>query len=123
MEDNKKELEDFKGFIRLNQQMAKGIFGLVFWQILEVLPQMSPDDLANEGINLKLTDSDDEFMAVFISSFIKFWRASGDFYATSRFVADCIGMTANELIEAKMFFEQQWWETARTGASQDRTDK
>ena len=102
--EQREELEKHKELLASTPQLFKPMFGMMFWQFVELESEMSPEDLLKEAITLTLADDNDEAFAGFMSLYVQLWDSARDFHAASRFIADSLGMTANELIEARAAF-------------------
>lgn len=104
MSENKNELNEIQGFIARNVDVIKPNFGVMFWQLSELQNRLSPEEFADQGLNLELQEADDEVVAEFLAIYLKLWRDSNDLNAASRFVASRLGMTADELIQTRQLY-------------------
>ena len=82
------------------------MFALVFWQLVELENRLSAEELLAHGMTLDFESENDEVFAVFMGTFMELWNSSKSFDATSRFVADALEMSANELIQGKVLLAQ-----------------
>ena len=107
-EENQKKLQEIKAYLTSNQEFVKPLFGFLYWQfsLLEEAANYDPEEALTEATSVKLSHEDDEFIASFVATYIELWQSAKDLGAASRFIADCVDMTANELIEAKMVWRK-----------------
>ena len=106
IEEQKEKLSEIKAKLRHDKETMKPYFGYLFWQISDMVAVMSPDDVMKQAVNLTLDNDTDALYAEFIATYIELWSSSNDFNAASRFLADALELSANELIEAKIYFEK-----------------
>lgn len=105
MNDNtKEELADLLSLLRQHGEVIKPNFGFMFWELLELEKRLSPADFAEQGMNFRLESDGDEIIASFIAGYIKLWYSADDFYAASRFIANALGMSADELIQTRVLY-------------------
>ena len=102
-EENQKKLNEIKEFIVSNREFLKPLFGFLYWQFsqIEESCHYNPDEALQEATSVNLSHEDDELIAAFIASYLELWQGARDLGAASRFIADTLAMTANELIEAR----------------------
>ena len=106
LEEQKQKLSEIKHTLRQDKMTIKPYFGFLFWQISEMVAVMNPDEVMKEAVNLTLNSDTDAVYAEFMATYIELWSSSNDFNAASRFVADALELSANELIEAKIYYEK-----------------
>ena len=106
LEEQKEKLAEIKDTLRKDKLTIKPYFGYLFWQISDMVAVMSPDDVMKQAVNLTLDSETDAIYAEFIATYVELWSSSNDFNAASRFIADALELSANELIEAKIYFEK-----------------
>ena len=106
LEEQKEKLSEIKMNLRQDKLTIKPYFGFLFWQISDMVAVMSPDDVMKQAVNLTLDSETDALYAEFIATYVELWSSSNDFNAASRFIADALDLSANELIEAKIYFEK-----------------
>tara|TARA_B100001094_G_scaffold325852_1_gene380905 strand:- start:843 stop:1199 length:357 start_codon:yes stop_codon:yes gene_type:complete len=104
---NKKRLLEVKDYLSANTELLKPIFGFLYWQfsLLEESTDYNPDEALIEATKVTLSHEDDEFIAAFLATYIELWQSAKDLGAASRFIADSLGMTANELIESRLVWK------------------
>ena len=107
LEEQKEKLAEIKDTLRKDKLTIKPYFGYLFWQISDMVAVMSPDDVMKQAVNLTLDSETDAIYAEFIATYVELWSSSNDFNAASRFIADALELSANELIEAKIYFEKK----------------
>lgn len=103
-DDQRSQLQEIRLFLKQNQEVLKPVFGLTFWELERIADQVSPEEIAAQGINLTLTDPDDEVVASFVSTYIQLWTNSRDFNAASRFIASSLQMSADELLQTRQLY-------------------
>lgn len=101
---NSRQLQEIRDLLRSNTDVLKPYFGMVYWQLIAMEGQVRPEDFLQEGGQLTLREEQDETIAAFISTFMQLWESAGDLNVASRFVADGLGMSADELIQSRMQF-------------------
>ena len=106
-DDQRKQLEDMKFLIRSNAEKIKPLFGVMFWELADIEGQMTPEEFAEAGMAMKMEDPDDEVLGSFMSTYVTLWLSAGDLTAASRFVADCLGMSADELLQTRTIYKNK----------------
>ena len=104
--EQREKLSEIKANIRTDKDVIKPYFGFLFWQISDMVNVMQAEEVMKEAVNLTLSDETDAVYAQFMATYIELWSSSNDFNAASRFVADALDLSANELIEAKIYYEK-----------------
>ena len=103
----KQELEEIKAHLKQNAELIKPAFGMMFWQLQNAEERLNPEDFAEQGMKLTLDQVDDEVIATFITTYVKLWLSAKDFNAASRFVADCLSLSADELLQSRQVYINQ----------------
>ncbi|NRA63294.1 MAG: hypothetical protein HRU19_02355 [Pseudobacteriovorax sp.] len=101
----RQKLNEITAQLKLNQDLNKRYFGLLFWQLSAVANQLSLSEIASQPSTLAMTEGDDEALAALVGIYLQIWDSANDFHAASRFLASTLEMTADELIQSKMIFE------------------
>lgn len=107
MSEQRENLEAIKLNLTQNRDLIVPVFGFMFWQLSEAEKSLSAEDFAKEGMNLTLDHSDDEVIATFMADYIKLWLSANDFNAASRFIANCLAMSADELLQTRQVYLDQ----------------
>lgn len=107
MSQDPDSLESVKTYIKQHREIIKPMFGLMFWQLAAAEEHLSAEDFAAQGMNLTLDGADDEVLANFMAQYVKIWLSANDFNAASRFVASCLEMSADELLQTRLLHLQQ----------------
>ena len=100
-DNGRKELEDIKSLLRNNIELLKPVFGMMFWELADAEQVMNADEFLNHGMSLNLEEIDDEIIAAFMATYAKLWQNSNDYTAASRFIANCLSMSADELLQCR----------------------
>jgi len=103
-EEQRQQLEDIKFLIRNNADKIKPLFGVMFWELADIEKRISPEEFARQGMQMTMQESDDEVLASFMGSYVNLWMSAGDLTAASRFVADCLSMSADELLQTRSIY-------------------
>jgi hypothetical protein len=103
-EASKKQLQEIKEFFRTERERLKPLFGYMFWEFAASGAKTPPESFLSDGMSLTLDQADDEVQASFMASYVQIWDNCQDFNAASRFVAEALGMSADELIQCR----QNW---------------
>lgn len=103
-EASRKQLQEIKEFLGMERERLKPLFGFMFWQFAASGAKTPPESFLKDGMSLTLNQDDDEVQASFMASYVQLWDNSQDFNAASRFIAQSLGMTADELIQCR----QSW---------------
>jgi hypothetical protein len=103
-DNGRKELEDIKSLLRNNIELLKPVFGMMFWELADAEQVMNADEFLNHGMSLNLEEIDDEIIAAFMATYAKLWQNSNDYTAASRFIANCLSMSADELLQCRHLY-------------------
>lgn len=101
-----KQLKEIKSLLKTHRETNKAWFGLLFWELQEAAKHYTFEAICQQQASLSLSSEDDEQYASLLSTYLQLWDSAKDFNAASRFIADCLEMTADELIECKILFEK-----------------
>ncbi|SMF59775.1 hypothetical protein [Pseudobacteriovorax antillogorgiicola] len=107
IEQQRERLREIQEVLRANRKIYKPMFGLMFWQLSDAAKHLSLDDIRNESMTLTLTGDDDEALGALLGIYLQIWDSAKDFNAASRFIASTLELSADELIQSKVLFEQQ----------------
>lgn len=103
-EDQQRELSEIRFLIKANRELIKPYFGLMFWQLQEAERVLPAEEFARHGMSMNLEGEDDEVLASFTAAYVKLWLSARDFNAASRFLANELAMTADELLQSRQFW-------------------
>jgi hypothetical protein len=107
MSKQKEKLEEIKKSLQQNREILMPVFGIMFWQLALAEARLTAEEFASEGMKLTLEKDDDEVVATFMATYIELWLSAKDFNAASRFIADGLGMSADELLQTRQLYQDQ----------------
>lgn len=107
MTDHRQQLEEIARNLQEQSELYKPMFGLMFWQLLDAQKHMSIEEISQQPLTITMDQETDEALGALFSTFIQLWDSSQDFYAASRFMAQKLGMSADELIQTKLIADHQ----------------
>lgn len=103
-EDQQRELGEIRFLIKNNRELIKPYFGLMFWQLQDAERVLSAEEFAQHGMSMNLEGEEDEVLASFTAAYVKLWLSAKDFNAATRFLANELAMTADELLQCRQFW-------------------
>ena len=103
-EESQRDLEDVTFLLKNHRPLLKPIFGLMFWELQGIENKLSAEEIASQGMNFTMADSEDEIIASFMAAYVKLWLSAKDFNAASRFVSDKLEMSADELLQLRQIY-------------------
>ena len=106
-EESLEKLRQIRETLGQNRELYKAYFGLLFWQLLEASKQMSVEEISAQSGSLTLEGQKDEEHGILLGFYLQIWDSAKDFNAASRFLAETLQMSADELIQCKILFEKQ----------------
>jgi hypothetical protein len=106
MSTGKEELEEMKAFMRINAELLKPMFGMMFWQLQSLEETLDAEEFTKQGMTLTMIDAEDETLAAFMAHYMSIWQNSKDFNAASRFICSCLNMSADELLQTRQMYLQ-----------------
>jgi hypothetical protein len=107
MSKQKEKLEEIKTSLQHNREILMPVFGMMFWQLAAAESHLTAEQFANEGMKLTLEKVEDEIVGTFMATYIELWLSAKDFNAASRFIADALGMSADELLQTRLLYQNQ----------------
>ena len=79
----------------------------MFWELAAVEKHMSLEQIQEETLSLTLEGEDDESLGVLMGTYFQIWASAQDFNGASRFIADSLELTADELLQSKIIYESR----------------
>ncbi len=105
--DNLRQLNEIKKNLSDNREVFKAFFGLLFWELHFASQSFSYNEICKQQGSLPLESEGDDQYATLLNIYLQIWDSAKDFNAASRFIADALKMSADELIQCKILFEKK----------------
>ena len=106
-DSQRQQLLEIQEILKGNRDLYKPMFGLMFWELAEAAKHLKFEEISKESLSLTMTGEEDEALGALVSIYLQIWDSANDFNAASRFMASTLELSADELIQSKIIFEQR----------------
>lgn len=106
-QEQRRQLQEIKDMLRQHKDLYKPMFGLMFWEFCSVEKTLSFEEVQKEALSFTMEGEEDESLGVLLSTYFQIWGSARDFNAASRFMADALELSADELIQSKMIYDSK----------------
>lgn len=107
IEEQRRQLQEIRDSLKAQKDLFKPMFGLMFWELAAVEKQMSFEDIQKETLSLTMQGEEDESLGMLLGIYFQIWSSAKDFNGASRFIADSLGLSADELLQSKIIFDSR----------------
>ena len=103
----RQELMAIQEILKQQKDLFKPMFGLMFWQLAATERHLSLEEIRNESLSLTMSQENDEALGVLFGIYLQIWDSANDFNAASRFIASTLDLSADELLQSKIIYDNQ----------------